>query len=323
MSGRYLFSSILLAFAVLIMPAAMSGCSGGGSQQQDVQLQAAQKKIAEEKESEKLKKLEENIESLFEALGGPAIKAEAGGGQEKQIEGHEQASGQQEDKQQEEGQKASGQQEEKQHEDGQQEGQKEGGQESSQGGKQQQDKQKDDGKKDSDAWKKVDKTITSLHNQWNDLMPEITKKGADMKLVDAFDNSLNSLTTEAESRNRDKVLSSANRLYSHVPDLFSLYRLKMSPELKRMVYYTRNIILESEKDNWEQAGKDKDSLEKSWSLLRNTLEEEQKKIGDKLDFSIYELKKVVSENNKQLSVIKGRIVLNNIKQLMDSFKESK
>ena len=65
MSGRYLFSSILLAFAVLIMPAAMSGCSGGGSQQQDA-TSGSTEEIAEEK-SLKLK-LEENIESLFEAL---------------------------------------------------------------------------------------------------------------------------------------------------------------------------------------------------------------------------------------------------------------
>ena len=154
-------------------------------------------------------------------------------------------------------------------------------------------------------------------------MPEITKKGADMKLVDVFDNSLNSLTTEAESRDKAKVMFSANKLYSHISDLFSLYRTKMSPELKRMIYYTRNIILESEKENWEQAGKDKESLERTWSLLRNTLEDEQKKIGDKLDFSIYELKKVVSEKNKQLADIKGRIALNNIKELSESYKESK
>jgi hypothetical protein len=321
LSGRYLYSSILLAFAMLTMPAAMSGCSGGsGGQQQNAQLQAAQKKISEEKESEKLKKLEEDIESLFETLGGPALKTKTGGGQEgKQGEESNQAGGQQEEKPQEDKQKEDGQKEGGQQEEKQQEGQKEGNNE----GKQQQVEQKSDIKKDSDAWKKVDKTISSLHYQWNDLMPEITKKGADMKLVDAFDNSLNSLTTESESRDRSKVLTSANRLYSHIPDLFSLYRLKMSPELKRMVYYTRNMMLESEKDNWEQVGKDKESLEKSWSLLRNTLEDEQKKTGDKLDFSIYELKKVVSENNKQLAFIKGRIVLNNINELLDTFKESK
>ncbi|NLH95826.1 MAG: hypothetical protein GX477_00570, partial [Clostridiaceae bacterium] len=181
--------------------------------------------------------------------------------------------------------------------------------------------QKEDKQKEEEKWKEVDKIINDLHYLWNDLMPEITKKGADMKLSDAFAGSLNSLTTKAGSRDRDKVMAAANRLYSHIPDLFSLYRLKMSPELKRMVYYTRNIVLGSEKDAWEQTGKDMESLEKSWSLLRNTLEEEQKKIGDKLDLSIYELKKVVSEKNGQLAVIKGRIVLNNISGLAESYEK--
>jgi hypothetical protein len=97
----------------------------------------------------------------------------------------------------------------------------------------------------------------------------------------------------------------------------------MSPEVKRMVYYTRNIILEADKEGWEQVGKDNEALEKSWSLFRNTLEKEQKKTGDKLDFSIYELKKVVAEKNRQLSGIKGRIVLNNIKELQKSLEEEK
>ncbi len=307
-------AGILLVSMAFSMPAVMSGCSGGSSRQQGTQLQAAQKKMEEEKESEKLRKLEEKIESIFETLGSPALKAEAGENQA----GHQQDEKEQEKSKQEDSQNQD-KQEGGQQKSGQQEGQKPGDQES----KNKQDGKMGGGNKDDDTWQKVDKTINSLHYQWNDLMPEITKKGADMKLVDAFANSLNSLTTEAESRDKARVMSSANRLYSHIPDLLSLYRLKMSPELKRMIYYTRNIVLESEKENWEQVVKDKESLEKSWSLLRNTLEDNQKKIGDKLDFSIYELKKVVSEKNMQLAVIKGRIVLNNIKELSDSYKESK
>jgi hypothetical protein len=300
--GRYSVASILLAFMILVMPSAMSACSGSSNSRQQVeQLDAAQKKMKEEKESEKLKKLEENIESLFEALGGPSFKTRTGENEDKAHESQDQEDSRQEDKQQGEGQ-----------------------QESKQGNSQEEDKQQEGKQENSQqVWQKVDKTINSLHYEWNDLMPEITKKGADMKLVDVFDNSLNSLTTEAESRDKAKVMFSANKLYSHISDLFSLYRTKMSPELKRMIYYTRNIILESEKENWEQAGKDKESLERTWSLLRNTLEDEQKKIGDKLDFSIYELKKVVSEKNKQLADIKGRIALNNIKELSESYKESK
>ncbi len=170
-------------------------------------------------------------------------------------------------------------------------------------------------------WSNVDKIINKMHYQWNDLMPEIAKKGADMKLVDNFDNALNNLTTTAKSKDQDKVRTSANKLYSYVPDLYSLYRIKMSPEVKRMIYYTRNIILESNKDGWEQVEKDNEALEKSWSLFRNTLEKEQKKTGDKLDFSVYELKKVITEKEQELTSIKGRIVLNNIQQLQKSFEE--
>ncbi|HOQ06904.1 MAG TPA: hypothetical protein PK127_04800 [Clostridiales bacterium] len=319
MLGRNSVAGILLISLVLSMPAVISGCSGS-SRNQGEQLKATQEKMKEEKESEKLKKLEEKIESLFETLGGPAMKTESSKKPEDmKHDQHGQEESQKEKKQQENPQQEGGQKESGQQEDNQQKsGQESGRNESQKHGGQMDDKQKENGK-----WKEVDKIINSLHYQWNDLMPEITKKGADMKLADAFAGSLNSLTTEADSRDRDKVLASANRLYSHIPDLFSLYRLKMSPELKRMVYYTRNIILESEKDNWEQVGKDRESLEKSWSLLRNTLEEGQKKTGDKLDLSIYELKKVVSEKNRQLAVIKGRIVLNNLSELSESFEKSK
>ncbi len=320
MFGRNTFAYVLLTSLLLSMPAVVSGCSGGSGRQQGEQLKAAQEKMTEEKESEKLKKLEAKIESLFETLGGPAMKTETGEKQEdrqheehgKQSHGQGDSRQESENKQQESGQKEDGKQENEQQKNGKESGRK---------GSQDHGGQKEDKQKEEDKWKEVDKIINDLHYLWNDLMPEITKKGADMKLSDAFAGSLNSLTTKAGSRDRDKVMAAANRLYSHIPDLFSLYRLKMSPELKRMVYYTRNIVLGSEKDAWEQTGKDMESLEKSWSLLRNTLEEEQKKIGDKLDLSIYELKKVVSEKNGQLAVIKGRIVLNNISGLAESYEK--
>ena len=315
MFGHYSVTSILLAFTILLMSAVMSGCSGNKSgQQQDVQLQAARKKIKEEKESEKLSKLEDNIETLFEALGGPAMKTEG-----KDNEPGQQDKDNKENDQQDGTQQEDGQEQDKQQEKGQQQGngQKSGQQEDNR----QESKQQKDEQKEKDAWMKADKAINDLHYKWNDLLPEVTKKGADLKLVDAFDNSLNNLTTEAESRNKDKVLALANKLYSHIPDLYSLYHSKIPPEVKRMIYFTRNVMLESEKDNWEQVERDTGSLEKTWTLFRNTVEDEQKKTGDKLNFSIYELKKVVSEKNRQLADIKGRIVLNNIGELSKLYEE--
>lgn len=310
-----------LLSGMLVIVLFTAGCGKSG-QHNNAQQQSAQQQQTYEKEPEKLKNIEKNLETLFEALGGPSLNTEEEGGekggnksqQETRQESGQQGTQQQSTQQQGTQQQATQQQGTQQQATQQQATQQQGTQQ--QGTQQQGTQQQDVGR-----WPEIESLVSNLHYQWNDFMPEIAKKGADMKLVDSFDNALNILTTTVASKNTKKALTAANALYSHIPDLYSLYRLKISPEAKRMVYYGRSIVLEAQEDNWEQAAKDNEALEKSWSLFRNTLEKEQQQIGDKLNFSIYELNKVSSEKNRQLSDIKGRIVLSNIKELQKSFEE--
>lgn len=306
---------LMLAFLFI------TGCGkNSGNEQEDAKFQALKQTQKQEKESEKLKAIEADIEAVFEVLGGPSIKTEESSSEKEnqQADGNQEKTKQQQDDQQKTGQQKSDQQQGGKQEGGQQQGTKDKQQGDQK--KEQQDSQKQ-AQQAPDKWSEADKLIRKLHYKWNDFIPDISKKNADIKLIDNFDNALNKLTTTMLSKDMEKVLTSANTLYSRIPDLYSLYRIKLSPEAKRMIYYTRNIILETRKDNWEQALKDIDAIEKSWSLFRNTLESEQKETGDKLNFSIYELKKVTDEKNKQLTDIKGKIVLKNIKDLQKSIEK--
>jgi hypothetical protein len=304
---------------------------------------SVQQQQSSEKEPEKLKKIESRLESLIEVLGGPAVKLEEKSGGSSEKSGSKQGSQQKSTQQGSQQKSGTGQQGTQQ---GSQKGTQQGSQQqstqqgtqkssqqqgtrksskSSQGknktaGKQQAQKQSPKHQETS-KWAEIGTIISNLHYQWNEFMPEIAKKGSDMKLVDNFDSALNKLTTTAATMDTEKTLTAANALYAYIPDIYSLYRTKMSPEVKRMIYYTRSIILASGKGEWDQVKKNSDSLGKSWSLFRNTLEKEQQKIGDKLNFSIYELDKVVADKNKQLTDIKGRITLSNIKELEKSYED--
>jgi len=332
-----------LAFILIIS----SGCGKSG-QQQNIQQQNVTIQQDNE-ESEKLKKMETKIESLIELLGGPSVKtdeeesgddgdAEQGKTKEEQDtkqQGTQQQSTQQQGTQQQSTQQQGTQQQSTQQQSTQEQGTQQQG--TQQQGTQQQSTQHQDTQQKGarekagqqqggqqpgeEIWSKIGTIISNLHYQWNDFMPDIAKKGADVRIIDNFDNALNELTTTVETKNPEKTLKAANALYAYIPDLYSLYRGKISPEIKRIIYYARNIILESKIDNWEQVKKDSEAIQKSWSVLRNTYENEQKQTGEKLDFSIYELNKVISENNKQLTDIKGRILLSNVKELIKSLEE--
>ncbi|RNC29845.1 MAG: hypothetical protein AWM53_00063 [Candidatus Dichloromethanomonas elyunquensis] len=173
-----------------------------------------------------------------------------------------------------------------------------------------------------DPWQQVSQEIKSLHLSWNEIMPEAAKKGAKKDLIDNFSNTLNNLTKTADTKDKDKVLLSANSLYQYIPELYSLYQTKTSPELKRVNYYSRNIILNAKTGNWDKVSSDTEKLKSLWSLIKNTAGKDQQEDSAKLDLSIYELEKVVQERNKELIDIKGKIIQTNLQSLLKSMEKS-
>ena len=280
----------------------------GQSNQPSPQQLSAQTQQQAEKEPKKLKDIENGIEELVKELQGPSAPI----GEEEKTE-----EGQQKDGQQKDGQQKDGQQK-----DGQQSGTQEEG--SQQGGKQGQQGQQGQGQQPpqpKDPWKSVSSIINNLHFQWNEFIPEAIKKGASLKITENFSNSLNYLTTTAAAKDQNRTLLAANGLYGCIPDLYSLFRTKMSPEIKRMHYLVRNVILTSEAGDWTQTDKDMSSLKASWSVAKGSLGKEQEKDQDKLDMSFTELEKVVKAKNQQLTSIKGKVALSNIQAVEKSYEK--
>jgi hypothetical protein len=157
--------------------------------------------------------------------------------------------------------------------------------------------------------------IINKHYQWNKLLPPAVKKGSKKDSVDNFSKALNRLTTTAIGKNKTNTLLAANQLYPYIPDLYSLFKGKASPEIKRIRYYSRNIILNSLTGNWTEADSDIGNLKSIRSLHKNALSKGQQDMDNKLDFSIFELEKVVKERNQPLTEIKGRVAFSNIETI--------
>ncbi len=286
-----------LIIILLQLTLAMAGCRQGwfSSPSPGKQLEETG---GSEKVPEQLISIESSIEKIIKTLDGPAI-----------VEEEEGKEGQQQ------GQEESG--------DTSREGQEGGqGQQKQGGGGQSGGQEKGQEKKAPDPWKEIAPLINTLHFQWNSYVPMATKNGANMVLIENFSEALNDLSTTIMSKKKMDTLLSASRLYSFIPDFFSLYRTKTSPEIKRVRYYVRNAILSAMASNWNQAGNDSESLNSSWSIFKNTLSQKEQNLAAQVDFSIYEFKKVVSEKNMSLVDIKGRVLMSNIKELDKPGSES-
>lgn len=290
---KHILSAVIL---VLILVPGCSLLNKDSGQQPQQQEQA-------EKAPKQLEEMEKNIENIFLALGGPALESQ-----------------EQDQKQQKNGQE--GKDQEKQEDDKSSQDQdqaKSEEQEKTQGG--QEDQQKET-QAPPDPWQQVSDDIKNLHTGWNDYLPEVSKKGGSKDLIDQFGNTLNDLTKAADTKDKNKTFLAANNLYQAIPDIYSLYKTKTSPELKRLIYYTRNTILLTKTGDWDKAGSSMEDLKNLWSLAENTIGKDQQEETTKLDLSIYELEKVVKEKDANLVEIKGKITLTNIGTLISTLNKN-
>lgn len=292
--------------ALVLMITFLTAACGQSKEKSSPQQESASEGQQFEKAPEKLKAIEANIEKIFKALEGPYVTIEE---EKKQQESKTSQSTQ---KQQESSKPPS------------QGGQSQGSQQS-QGGQQKKEQSKKPSQSETESsWKEIGSIISNLHYQWNDYLPDAVKKGADYKTTGNFSNALNILTSTVNTKDSIKTMTAANNAYGYIIDLYSLYRTEMSPEIKRVRYLIRNIILDSMTGSWEQAAKDSDGIKASWPMLKNTFGKEQLKDSGKLDFSIMELEKVVNVKSPDLIDIKGRVALSNIQSIEKSYeKESR
>ena len=174
----------------------------------------------------------------------------------------------------------------------------------------------------SDTTKKVTPLVSDLHYKWNSFMPLAVKLGASSKMIDNFSNSLNNLTNIASGKDKTAILTAANNLYAFIPDFYLLYKTKTSPEIKRIRYYLRSAMFNSDSGNWAQADIECIDIKSSWTLYKTTIDKKQQSIADKLDSSLYEFDKVVKEKNEHLIDLKGRVAISNIKEIEKANEKS-
>jgi hypothetical protein len=328
-------------FIKLILPAALIFCLAftGCGQKKQTPNPKAQSLGAEQKGDkipEQLTGIESNIEKIFTALKGPAAEVQSGKenkeGQGGQDTGGNQGGQKGGDKEQGGGEKQSGSEGDKKKsgeegsdkEGGSQGGGQGGGQKGSSGADKQQDKQQGQaaGQQKQDPWTDITTTVNNLHYQWNSYMPMAAQKGANKALMDNFSKALNSLTNTIIVKNSTNTLMAANFLYAYIPDFYSIYKTESSPEIKRIKYHIRNEMLNSWTANWEQADSDMNALKSSWPIVKNTISKDQQDNTNKLDYSLYELEKVIKDKNQPLIDIKGRVALSNITAIEQGMQKS-
>ena len=309
---------IILPILILLSLLSFASCSP----QKKPDLEKAQKEAEEKKPPDELDKLKDSIKKVEKAL--EAIHEESKKPmfmQQEKIE--KQAS--------EEGKKQEGEQ-------GGQSGEQGGGGEGSSGGSEsggEQQKQQAQAPKltpeqmkmklEQEKYKKfesIKKDVLELHSAWNSYEAKAISDFAMQTTINDFESALNNLTKTVEAQDAYLSLLEINQLYKYLPDFYMLYESKVPPDLDRLRFAAKKIMLLSEKQNFTGANDVLLYFENIWMTARPKLKSENAEIVSKFEFAFADLKNAVIAKNDMIVEAKSEVLLKLVDEIEKKAEKS-
>ena len=203
------------------------------------------------------------------------------------------------------------------------------GQGNSEGGSSKEDvnkestKNKEQDKKEKDKeellknWQEIDKKIEDIHKNWNDYEPEGIKKGATTEKTDSFRSSLNLLTKSVEERNIRKVYNYGSQTMLNLVPIMSLYRDEVGGEINKIKYAVYQAYINSLEGKNTKASDLLKSVEEDLDKMRLKFEKDDDKVKilEKINLSIEDMRKSLSQKSVKLIRIKKDIIINNLEEI--------
>lgn len=165
------------------------------------------------------------------------------------------------------------------------------------------------------VWQKADKSLKSIHQSWNKLEPEAIKAGLQVKARNDFEKGLEDLTLNVGQQKSEESLMAAVSLYKHFAELAMVFAMSTPPDFFQVKYEIMAAITEAAKMDWTAAQKRLPNIQEHWNNLKVQAQGMDTKLLNQCEFSIHDLRNAITAKQSDLVIIKGEIVMNNLKQL--------
>ena len=172
------------------------------------------------------------------------------------------------------------------------------------------------------AWDNIESNVTSIHEFWDVLKPQLQDQEISPGAASAFEEELDELTSLAAGNNRLEVMASANELTGPLAEFMVPYGKEAVPEVMEMKYYLRRVVLEAAHAEYEEAQDSFEIMEAKQARVANALQDDNPEKVSELKTSLAEFKRVLEqEEEHEILKIKASLAMKNLEETLEELEE--
>lgn len=170
------------------------------------------------------------------------------------------------------------------------------------------------------AWIKIEKSLTSIHRDWNMLEAQVMKEGMDTADRDSVEQALARLTASVDRKDAEESVFSVLDVYQYYPDMVELFDNKVPADFYRVKYEVMMIYALSSKQDWIMADEHVPPMQTAWDTLKKDEKlKSEKDMMKQTENALEDIEMAVDMEDAYLVKIKSSIALDNLKQLEGAF----
>ncbi len=174
-----------------------------------------------------------------------------------------------------------------------------------------------------DIWPKAEEGIRTIHQEWNNLEPEVLTAGLPAEERDGFEKTMEGLTMNITAQKPLDSLIGAIEMYGFYGSMASALKSSLPAPAYNLKYEIMIMAGQAYAGDWALAQAHSEDLTQQWEMLKMKDEASDDQIFTQSEYAINDFKRAVLNKQKELTLIKAEIALENLDELGQNLLQAK
>lgn len=170
-------------------------------------------------------------------------------------------------------------------------------------------------------YSKEEQLLNKMYKEWNLLEPDLVKAGIGSRERTNFRQGLDDLALAVQKKKKEEGVMAAIAMYKYYAGISKVFGGVVPANFYLVKYEALSAAFLAEKGDFIEAEKHMAPLFESWNMLKMQKKEDDAKLFNRTEFSLYDLKKAVEDKEALLIPMKISVVQDNLKEVEDSLSK--
>ncbi|MEA4987711.1 MAG: LysM peptidoglycan-binding domain-containing protein [Anaerovorax sp.] len=172
-------------------------------------------------------------------------------------------------------------------------------------------------------WAEAMSKVEVIKRAMNESMPYLQEAYVPNQIISSMNSAIRNLEQNVMRKKTYPAISQANQVTRFLADMLDYYEIIIPPDIKRLSYLGRQMIINIESNDWNEANNNYMTAKRYWDRLKPELDEKYNDDIVEFDMLLNDLGETIKNRNYELTIENIVAMLDGVKTIEKDFEEQR